>query len=80
VQYVAQEQQWVDIEIIVIIPKQSVIYVPKFWEVVKFAWIKYFATFMLFYFVLHRNFLNYVITQGAFDCVETSELDLKNCR
>ena len=80
VQYVAPEQQFVDIEILVIVPNQSVVYVPKFWEVMKFAWIKYFATFILFYYVLYENFLNYVITQGAFDCVESSELDLKNCR
>ena len=39
VQYVAQEQIYVDIEIILIVPKQSVVYVPKFWEVVKLAWI-----------------------------------------
>ena len=79
-QYVEQEQNYLDVSIIVLVPKQSVVYVPKFWEVVKFAWIKYFATMILFYFVLHQNFLNYVITQGAFDCAESSELDLKNCR
>ena len=80
VQYAAPEQQYVDVEATIIIPKQQVVYTPKFWQVIKFAWVKYFATFILFYYLLHECFLNYVVTEGAFECVEKSEVDLKNCR
>ena len=56
------------------------VYIPKFWEVVKFAWVQYFAIVIAFYYLLHYNLLNYVITKGAFDTVEVCEIDLKKCR
>ena len=57
------------------VPKQSVIYRPTFWQVLKFAWTKYFAVLIFVYFLLERGFLNYVMTSGyIFDTVEISEV------
>ena len=53
-------------------------YIPGFWQVFKFAWVKYFSLVILFMFFLHYLFLNYVITENAFDTVEISEFDYKN--
>jgi len=62
------------------IPHQDVIYVPKFWQVIKFAWVKYFSLFILFYFLLHKLFMTMVVTGGVFETVEISELNLKSMR
>ena len=81
VHYVTEaSQDYIDIEMIVTAPDQEVLYIPKFWQVLKFAWVRYFAWFILFYYALHEFFLNYVVTGGVFDTVEVSELDLKKCR
>jgi hypothetical protein len=62
---------------IVEVPQQKILYVPKFWQVLKFAWIKYFSLLMFFYVLLHHFFLNYILTGGVFETVQTSEIDLK---
>jgi hypothetical protein len=62
------------------VPYQEVIYIPKFYEVMKFAWVQYFATAIAFYMLLHYLFLNYVITGGAFDTVEVCEININKCR
>ena len=48
VMYGAQDQQYVDVNMVIKIPHQEVVYVPKFWEVVKFAWVQYFAIVIAF--------------------------------
>lgn len=61
------------------VPLQEVSYVPKFWQVLKFAWVQYFAGFIFFYVLLHRFFLNYIITGGVFETVTVSEFDMQKC-
>ena len=52
-------------------------YVPKFWQVLKFAWVKYFASFLFFYLLLYKGFFTFIIKGGAFDTVIVSEVNLK---
>ena len=81
VHYVTSDsQKYIDVNMIITAPDQEVLYVPMFWQVLKFAWVRYFAWFILFYFVLYEFFLNFVITGGVFDTVEVSEIDLSKCR
>jgi len=61
-------------------PRQDIMYIPKFWQVIKLGWIKYFALFIIFYYVLYEFFLNYIITEGAFQTVECCEVDLAGLR
>jgi hypothetical protein len=53
IMYAAADQQYVDVNMIIKIPYQDIIYVPKFWEVIKFAWVQYFAIAIAFYYLLH---------------------------
>lgn len=53
IMYGAPDQQYVDVKMIIKIPYQDIIYVPKFWEVIKFAWVQYFAIAIAFYYLLH---------------------------
>jgi hypothetical protein len=69
VNYGSKTQSYVDVEMILEVPKQTILYVPGFWQVLKNAWVKYFSSFVFFYFILNRFFLNYVITNGTFETV-----------
>ena len=53
VMYGAPDQQYVDVNMIIKIPYQDIVYVPKFWEVVKFAWVQYFGLAIAFGYLLH---------------------------
>jgi hypothetical protein len=53
-------------------------YAPKFWHVLKFAWVKYFSSFIFFYVLLYHLFFSYIIKGGSFDVVVLSEVDKAN--
>lgn len=59
---------------------QSVLYVPGFWQVIKMAWVQYFALFLLMYYLLYESLMNYVVTNDTFETVEISEVDLTGCK
>ena len=69
VEYTTSDQTYVDLDLHFIVPVQEVLYIPRFWQVIKFAWVKYFAQFIIYYFFLYKFFLNYLITGGVFDIV-----------
>ena len=69
-------QDYIDINVVIDLPSETIQYVPKFWTEVKFAWIKYAAMFTLWYYVLHNFFLNAVVTQGAFETMDIADIDL----
>ena len=80
VHYGAKDQSTVEVELTLNTVTQEFTYKPGFWQELKFAWTRYFALFLLAYFLLYENFMNYVVTQGAFDTVERAEVDLRNCK
>ena len=80
VHYGAKDQSTVEVELILNTVTQEFTYKPGFWQELKFAWTRYFALFLLAYVLLYENFMNYVVTEGAFDTVERAEVDLRNCK
>ena len=80
VQYAPSDQTYVDVSITMKVNSQTFIYVPGFWQVMKMAWVQYFALFLLMYFLLYESLMNYVVTNNCFDTVEISEVDLSNCK
>lgn len=81
VSYGPSDQSYVDIKMVFEVPaQQQVIYIPRSWQVLKMAWVQFFTLFLIFYVILHRMYLNFVVTGGVFDAIEKSELDLNNCR
>jgi len=74
VNYGVRQQSYVDVDLIVAAPRQKIIYAPAFWEAIKNGWVVYFSSFIFFYLLLHSFFLNYIITNGAFETVELFEL------
>jgi hypothetical protein len=51
------------------VPLQKVVYIPKFWQVLKVAWVTYFSLVLLFWYLLYKLIFKYVIKSGTFDCV-----------
>jgi hypothetical protein len=77
VNYVDQTQNYIDLEMVLKVPHTDVLYVPGFWQVIKLAWVKYFAQFIFFYYILHNFFLKIIMNSGVFDTVRVSEIDNK---
>jgi hypothetical protein len=69
IKYAQANQDFIDVELILEVPPQTVLYQPKFWQVLKFAWVTYFAGVILLYVPLHRFFLSYVMKGGVFETV-----------
>lgn len=61
-----------DLDLTVRVPEHMIKYQPRFWQLIKFAWVKYFAVLLFTWFLLHRLFLNYVMTSGKI--FETAEV------
>mmetsp|Transcript_32339 Transcript_32339/g.23884 ORF Transcript_32339/g.23884 Transcript_32339/m.23884 type:complete len:94 (-) Transcript_32339:12-293(-) len=67
----------ITVEVVMIIPAfQSILYTPLVFEVLKFAWIQYFALFVLVYFILYWGFWGFVVKNRVFDCVEVNKVDV----
>lgn len=79
VEYGPVSQTFIDVEMTFDIPNQEVIYIPEFWHLLKHCWVRYISSFIFFYLLMHRLFLNFVITRGAFETVSVSELKLDHC-
>ena len=43
----------------------------------KFAWIRWYAIFLMLIILLYYGLMNFIATNGMFDLVEIAELDLK---
>lgn len=60
--------------------KQEVIFLSGFWQVIKFAWVQYFLVWVFWYYVLYRGFFGFLVSNRVFDCVERTDVNLKNLR
>jgi hypothetical protein len=70
-------ETYIDIEIFIKVPTyQNIIYLLDTWEVLKFAWIQYFALFFLVYIFLYQMLLGFVIKQKVFESVEISSINV----
>jgi transmembrane protein 231 len=36
------------------VPEQAHVYIPGFWETIKFAWMQYLSIFFIFWFLVHH--------------------------
>jgi len=79
VEYGPKTQPFLDVEMTLDIPNQEILYIPGFWQLLKVSWVKYFSSFIFFYILLHRFFMNFIITNGAFESVSISEMDTSHC-
>ena len=81
VSYGALDQSYVDVNMVFRVPaQQQVVYIPRMWQVLKMAWVQFFTIFLIFYYLLYKLYLNFVVTSGIFDTIEKCELDLNNLR
>ena len=81
VSYGSLDQSYIDVKMVIRVPaEQEVMYSPSFWQIIKMTWVQYFTIFLIFYVILHRLYLNFVVTGGVFDTIEKSEIDYKNCK
>jgi hypothetical protein len=55
---------------------QDILYIPGVFEVLKFAWIQYFSFLIIFYVLLYRGFMGFVIKSKVFDSVEISSVNV----
>lgn len=55
---------------------QDVLYIPGVFEVLKFAWIQYFSFLLIFYVLLYKSFLGFVVKSKVFDSVELSSINV----
>ena len=82
VQYAAATDplaNFIEIELIVAIPKtQNVTYVPQGAYVWKMGWVQYFYVLLLWYLILEKGLLNYLVTMRVFDTTEVDELNVNN--
>ena len=53
-------------------------YVPQAAYVFKMGWVQYFYVFLLWYLVLNKGLLNYLVTERVFDATEMNELNVRN--
>ena len=60
--------------------EQEVMYKPRLWQVLKMTWVQFFTIFLIFYIILHRLYLNFIVTGGVFDTIERPEIDYNNCQ
>eukprot|EP00350_Pseudokeronopsis_sp_OXSARD2_P001683 CAMPEP_0170543990 /NCGR_PEP_ID=MMETSP0211-20121228/2917_1 /TAXON_ID=311385 /ORGANISM="Pseudokeronopsis sp., Strain OXSARD2" /LENGTH=198 /DNA_ID=CAMNT_0010847523 /DNA_START=410 /DNA_END=1003 /DNA_ORIENTATION=+ len=75
--YGPSTQAYIDVEVVMIVPKhQSIFYTPLVFEVLKFAWIQYFALFVLVYVLIYWGFLGFIVKNKVFDCVEVNKVDV----
>ena len=72
-------EPFIDIECVVKVPKyQNIIFQPDQWEVLKFAWVKYFSMFVFVYILLYEGFLGFVVRNKVFESVALSEFNVKS--
>ena len=42
------------------------------------GWVQYFYVFLIWYLILVKGLLNYLVTSRVFDCSEMNELNVNN--
>jgi hypothetical protein len=72
------DTEYIDIELVINVPpEQDIIYAPEVFEVLKFAWIKYYSFLLLTYMLLYRGLYAFVIKNKVFDSVELTQLNMR---
>lgn len=79
VTYGPADSNYIDVKMVFRIPQyQEVAYIPPVFQVLKLAWVQFFTLFLIFYILLYKMYLNFVVTGGVFDTIEKCELDISN--
>ena len=75
---VPAQANYVDLSFVInVLKQQQILYQPNVYEVLKFAWIQYFAFFLFLYALLYHFFYGFVIRNKVFDCVELSHINVR---
>ena len=66
-----------DIEMIILIPEETIAFKTGFWYLIKFAWLQYLSVFLIFYYLIYHIKL-FVFKNRLVDCIVQDPNKIKN--
>ena len=66
-----------DIEMIILIPEETISFKTGFWYLIKFAWLQYLSVFLIFYYLIYHIKL-FVFKNRLVDCIVQDPNKIKN--